>query len=72
MTGQKGTLLRLLRQGRTISNLEALHYGIASVSSRISELKKRGYNIQANRKLDALGRPYASYKLIQESQVDAR
>lgn len=63
MTGQRGTILRLLQQGRSISNLEALHYGIGSVSTRISELKKRGHNIVSVRKMDALNRPYVSYRL---------
>lgn len=61
---QAETVLRLLQKsGASLTHLEALAYGIWSLSSRASEIKRAGYPIQSTLKTDAFGKRYASYSL---------
>lgn len=59
---QQKTVLRLLQKGH-ISNVQAIGYGIFSVSKVISDLKRDGYSIESTFKKDGFGRKYVSYSL---------
>ena len=64
-------ILRHMRDYGTISSLEAItEYGILRLASRISDLKKRGYNIVSTTgtAMNRYGEVthYSVYKLIEE------
>jgi len=66
---QNSTLLQHLKTVGSISALEAQAiYKVRSLSSRISELRKSGYAIEAERKVDLTGQRYVRYHLMKKSK----
>lgn len=61
-------LSHLRREKHGISPLEALGvYGVYRLSSVIHRLRERGHEIQTVMRNDALGKPYARYKLLRSA-----
>lgn len=60
---QAAVVLDYLASRGPISQVVAVHYGIMSLTSRISELKAAGVPIKREFKTDHLGKRYASYSL---------
>ncbi len=65
LTPQQETVLSYLKKGRTLTNKVALTcLGVGSLSSRISELRRLGYDIETEHEEDALtGRLFKKYNL---------
>lgn len=63
LSPQNTLVLDMLKEGQSLTHLQAIAYGIWSISSRVSELRKAGFKVKSVRKADALGRPYVSYSL---------
>lgn len=62
---QARTILAHLKQGKTITNMEAmLVYHVSRLSDVIFKLRNAGYDIAMTMKVDAVGGKYASYKLV--------
>lgn len=61
-------VLEYLRSGRGLSNLIALNVlGVGSLSSRVAELRKKGFDIHGDRRIEpANNRTYVVYKLRSE------
>lgn len=64
LTPQQDRVLSYLMEGKTLSNKVALTcLDVGSLSSRIAELRKLGYVINAERKEDHAERTYKVYRL---------
>ena len=62
---QVSQLADYLQKNETISQLEARHvFGVERLSSRIWDLKQKGFNIQAKRCADCTGRQYTRYSIV--------
>lgn len=61
LTKQAQKVLDLIRRDGSITRLTAMHYGVANVTARISELLDAGYDIDRHIKLDAEGRRYGEW-----------
>jgi len=60
---QTTNILKHLKQGNTITPLEALNkFGCMRLGARIYDLKKKGYNIEP-KIVEQDGKHYAEYKL---------
>jgi len=65
MKNQNEALLAHLLTGKPITRISADHlYRIAALPRRIADLRERGHKITANRKIDATGRVYVEYALV--------
>ncbi len=60
---QNMKILTMLKSGKTITRLIAMHYGIMNLTARISELRNFGYDIRCRMKKDAEGREYGEFYL---------
>ena len=61
---QKQLILKHLRTGANLTILEALGvYRIFNLKARINELRKAGYDIRTEMRVDHTGKQYASYSL---------
>lgn len=60
---QNMKILKMLKDGKTITRLTAMHYGIMNLTARISELRNFGYDIRCRMKKDAEGREYGEFYL---------
>lgn len=66
MSPQAQIILNHLQQGRGITPLIAhATLGVASLTSRIAELRKAGADIEGEWKVDAFNRRYMEYRLGQ-------
>ena len=62
---QVSQLVKYLQTNKTISQLEARHvFGVERLSSRMWDLKQKGFNIQAKRCADCTGKQYTRYSII--------
>jgi hypothetical protein len=69
MKPQSRAVLEYLKSGKGLSNLIALNtLGVGSLSSRISELKRLGYDIEATSHKNPLGKRYNVYHLVGASK----
>lgn len=60
---QNEKILNHLKQGRTLTPLEALHrFGCLRLAARVNDIKRMGHNIAA-RKVEANGKHFAEYRL---------
>lgn len=66
LTTQQTIVLDYLKQGRTLTNKVALTcLGIGSLSSRVAELRKLGYEITTETEEDRLtGNSFRKYNLV--------
>lgn len=62
---QTEQIIDFLKSGRSITPIDALnHIGCFRLASRISEIKKLGFNIQKDMVTDEIsGKTYARYRL---------
>lgn len=60
---QNMKILKMLKEGRSITRLSAMHYGIMNLTARISELRNFGYDVKCRMKKDAEGREYGEFYL---------
>ncbi len=66
LTPQAKTILRHLRQGKSISPAEALIvYSISRLASCIHEIRNIGYMVSTEIRKDTRGHKYARYQLAQ-------
>ncbi len=73
LSPQNQRLVKYLQTGRSLSSLIALTtMGIGSVSKRVSELNRKGYDIVSTWKTDATGREYVSYSLANPEPKNPR
>lgn len=62
--GQADAILHWLRDGHSITPIQALHlYGCFRLGARILELRHRGYNIETKMITTAAGKRVAEYRL---------
>ena len=67
---QVSQLINYLQNNETISQLEARHvFGVERLSSRMWDIKQQGFDIQAKRCTDCMGKRYTRYSLVQEEWV---
>ena len=65
LSPQAYKVLEYLQSGRGLSNIIAIStLGVGSLSSRISELIRRGYSIEKGSRRDPNGRRFTVYKLL--------
>lgn len=72
LSPQGHLVLEYLRSGRGLSSLIALNVlGIGSLSSRIAELRKKGFNIIGDRRCEPspVRRTYIVYKLVEPTRI---
>lgn len=60
---QNGKLLAQFNQGRKVTRLTAMHYGIQNLTARISDLRNAGYDIVCNWQTDMEGNRYGEFEL---------
>jgi len=60
---QRDILLAELKDGRTVSNLTAVHMNIGNIQDVIMQLRERGHLVDTIADTDALGRNFTKYKL---------
>lgn len=60
---QTQKILKMLKDGKTITRLIAMHYGIMNLTARISELRSVGYDVKCRMKKDEQGREYGEFYL---------
>lgn len=64
LTPQAKLVLDYLNSGKSLTQMIALNnLGVGSITKRIAELRKAGYAIKTNRKLDHFGQRYAEYAM---------
>lgn len=68
---QNKFLIGLLKKGRTITRLEAMHYGIMNLTARISELRDMGHNVLCRDKRDLNGARYGEFYLKRQRKAAA-
>ena len=62
LTGQQDILMKEFKAGRSLTVMVAhTCYGIASLTSRVAELRKLGYNIEDEWRTDRFDRRYQVY-----------
>jgi len=72
ITTQRRMILKHLKMGKTITQLEALkQYGCMRLSARIWDLKDLGVNIGKNM-VKRNGKRFAKYYLIENGVIDGR
>ena len=64
---QNQKILKMLHEGKKITRLKAMHYGIMNLTARISELRNAGYDIRCRMRTDADGREYGEFYLEGEA-----
>jgi hypothetical protein len=64
ISNQAGQVLHLMMRDGHVSRLTAMHYGVPNLTARVSELRKAGYPIDCEVKLDASGREYGRWFLM--------
>lgn len=69
MVSQRNFLRRLFAKGRSITRLEAMHYGIANLTARISELRGDGVNVKCRWKQDLSGARYGEFSVSPEDRA---
>lgn len=71
LSPQAHMVLEYLRSGRGLSNVIALNVlGCGSLSSRVAELCKKGFDISKDRRTDPVKeRSYVVYKLVSEPRI---
>lgn len=63
LTPQQERIVNYLEQGRTITNVVALTcLGVGSLTSRISELRKKGYDIETEWEVGVDGRQFRKFR----------
>lgn len=60
---QNAKLLKLMKDGRSVTRLTAMHYGIMNLTARISELRGAGHNVVCTMKTDLNGAEYGEFTL---------
>jgi hypothetical protein len=60
---QNSKLLTMMREGRSVSRLSAMHYGVMNLTARISELRASGHDVRCEMKTDIEGREYGAFTL---------
>lgn len=63
LTKQAKQVLNLIQRDGAVTRLTAMHYGIANLTARITELRDHGYDVECYEKRDAAGRRYGSWRL---------
>lgn len=64
LTKQQQVILDYMKPGRTLTNIVAITcLGVGSLSSRVAELRRKGYPINAERDVDGFGRSYFKYTM---------
>jgi hypothetical protein len=63
LTKQARKVLDLMQRDGSVSRLTAMHYGVANVTARITELRDYGYDVECVIKTDANGQKYGSWRL---------
>lgn len=72
LTTQQQIVVDYLQEGRTLTNMVALScLGVGSLSSRIAELRKLGYEIEVETDMDRFERHYRKYRLAGGEKTDA-
>lgn len=65
LSPQSARVLDILTNTRSLTPVLALTiYHIGSLSKRIADLRKAGYEIERTRRQDAYGRAYVEYRLV--------
>lgn len=68
LSTQQALIVSYLQKGHTLTTQIAMvSLGIQSLSSRVAELRKLGYEIEADPAKDYHGRSYLKYRLVQPS-----
>lgn len=68
---QQNKILKMLKEGRTLTRLKAFHYGIMNLTARISDLRNAGYDVRCRWKEDADGNSYGEFYLEEGSEAAA-
>jgi len=64
LTKQQEAIIRYLKPGRTLTNIVAITcLGVGSLSSRVAELRRMGYDIKTERAVDDFQRSYNKYTM---------
>lgn len=63
LTKQAKQVLDLMERDGAITRLTAMHYGIANLTARITELRDAGYYVVCVEKRDASNRRYGSWRV---------
>lgn len=67
----QSVVLKYLQEGRTLTQQVALAcLGVGSLTSRIAELRKQGYEIDGIWRTDRFNRRYKAYKLVSEGDSE--
>lgn len=67
---QARKVLAHLLRGKDITRLKAERvYNISNIADSILQLRKAGYEISTERRVDETGHRYASYRLVQKVKV---
>ena len=62
-TPQTQKVLKLLKSGKSVTRLTAMHYGIMNLTARITDLRKAGIPVRCEMKYDMDGNRYGSFSL---------
>ena len=68
MSPQTRKVYDLLKSGRSLTRLIAMHYDIQNLTARISELRNGGYKINCVRRRDVLGQRYGEFHLATQEE----
>lgn len=66
LSPQAKKLLGLLRSGRAVTRLIAMHYGIMNVTARLTELRAFGFAVACKMKHDLNGNRYGEWSLAHD------
>lgn len=73
LSPQAAKVLDLLTTTSGLTQVMALSvYGIASITARIAELRRHGYEIETETREDGFGRRYARYVLVRTPQEEGQ
>lgn len=65
---QTAQVLKLMQRDGDVTRLTAAHYGVANVTARIADLRKRyGIKVECEKRRDAAGRLYGVWKLPKDN-----
>lgn len=71
LTTQQSIIVDYLKEGRTLTNIVAIScLGVGSLSSRIAELRKLGYDIEVEMDVDRFERHFKKYRLADSKEAE--
>lgn len=60
---QNRKLLTMLQEGRLVTRVTAMHYGMMNLTARITDLRNAGHKVTCVTEYDADGHRYGSFSL---------